>query len=173
MRCRSGPAIFNPKGLRMPVASMSILPRTGMVQALATPGKFHGGVEFGDQLLLRHPARPLLARLQHDDGFEHRERRHIGGRIGAAGLAQDMGHLGQALQPGIGELQQSLCLGNRDGGDGGRHVEQYTFVQRGNELGAEPAIHRDRSDSRDQDHSSYQTLVAQRVQQRRLVDADQ
>ena len=31
MRLRSGPAIFNPSGLRMPVASMSILPRTGMV----------------------------------------------------------------------------------------------------------------------------------------------
>ena len=35
-------------------------------------GKFHRGVEFADQLLLRHPARPLLARFQNDDGFQHR-----------------------------------------------------------------------------------------------------
>ena len=157
----------------MPVASMSILPRTRHGPGVGDAGKFHRGVEFGDQLLLRNPARPLLARLQHHDGFEHRERRRIRGCIGPAGLAQHVGYLRLALQTGVGELQQPLCLGNRNAGDGGRHVEQYTFVQRRDELGAQSAINRNSDGSRDQDHRRHEALVMQRVQQRRLVDADQ
>jgi hypothetical protein len=61
MRFRSGPAIFNPSGLRMPVASMSILPRTGIVHELATPGNFIAAsnlaISSGCDMLRGHPSR--------------------------------------------------------------------------------------------------------------------
>src|ERR1700740_211783 len=38
MCCKSGPAIFSPTGVRMPVVSMSMRPRIGIVHELLTPG---------------------------------------------------------------------------------------------------------------------------------------
>ncbi len=38
MRLRSGPCIFSPTGVRMPVFSISIRPRMGMVQEFERPG---------------------------------------------------------------------------------------------------------------------------------------
>jgi hypothetical protein len=109
MRCRSGPRDLQSQRAAHAGGEHVDPPADRHGPGVSDARKFHRSVEFGDQLLLRHPARPPLARLQHDHGFEHRERRHIRGRIGSAGLAQDMGHLGQALQSGVGELSSRFA----------------------------------------------------------------
>jgi hypothetical protein len=53
---RSAPEIFNPIGVRMPVASIVMRPFTGIVHALATPGA-QRAIELGDQLRASEPIR--------------------------------------------------------------------------------------------------------------------
>jgi hypothetical protein len=44
-----------------------------------------------------------------DHGFEHRERRGIGGGVRAAGLAEDAVDLGELRDQAVLDLQQALC----------------------------------------------------------------
>ena len=93
--------------------------------------------------------------------------------IGAPRLAQHPLHFRKLLQDGVGRLQDPLRLARRYAWHRRRHVEQHAFVQWGDKLGAQSAVNRDSEGSRDQDHGRHEALVTQRVQQRRLINADQ
>ena len=88
-------------------------------------------IEFFDQLFWRHAGAPLLARLQLDGGFKHLQRCRIGGRLGAAGLAEDALDLGQGLDHPVGDLQQLGRFLCRQPGQRRRHVKQIAFVELG------------------------------------------
>ncbi len=85
-----------PTGVRMPVASMSIRPLIGMVQALVTPGSRTARVHRRHQPVVGHSRPPLILGLERDGGFEHVEAGGVGGGVGPAGLAPDVIHLGES-----------------------------------------------------------------------------
>ena len=84
----SGPWIFMPIGVLMPVSSMSRRFSTGMVQVLVRPGNWSFSSISLDQLFVGHAGPPLLARLQHDGGVVHIERRVVGGAFRPADGAE-------------------------------------------------------------------------------------
>ena len=95
-----------PIGVRMPVESMSMRALIGMVQALLDAGNLHGLVQFRDELVDRHARSPFGLGLEVDDRLEHLERRRVGRRRRAAGLAEHGLHLGKALDDPVLGLQQ-------------------------------------------------------------------
>ena len=79
----------------MPVISMSMRFRIGMVQLLARPGS---GVSrpFPNDASVGHAGAPLVAGFEHDGGVEHVRRRRVGGCFGAADVAEDLFNLRNA-----------------------------------------------------------------------------
>ena len=64
-----------------------------------------------DQLLLAScPGRHSRRILEHDRRLDHRQRRRIGGGLGAADLAEDALHLGKASDDLVGLLQELRAL---------------------------------------------------------------
>ena len=122
----------------------------GVVQA----GDLHGGVHRVGQFVRRAAAmrddfavvvldvhrRPFLLRLEHDGGFDHVQRRGIGGGFGAADFAEDVLHFGKRFDDLVGDLEDFARLGGRDAGKGRRHVEQIAFVERRHEFRADVLI---------------------------------
>ncbi len=155
-----------PTGVRTPVVSMSIRPLIGIVQALLTPGirrawsisstssshEIRSGQTGRRSGLDANPGTrseyqrwhvpPLRPGLQDDRRFHHRERRRVGRRLGAARLAHDALHLGEAAQHRVLPLHQVLRLRHRDAGQRRRHVEDGSLVQRRHELGPELEVDR-------------------------------
>ena len=69
-------------------------------------GELHRLVHLGDELVDRHAGAPFALGLQVDHRLEHLERRGVGGRLRAAGLARHARHLGKALEDPVLDLQQ-------------------------------------------------------------------
>ena len=59
---------------------------------------------------------PLGMGLQNNDRLQHGKRRWIGSRVGATSLAENVIYFGECFQDAIGDLQQSLRLGDRNAG---------------------------------------------------------
>ena len=105
-----------PTGVRMPVESMSIRALIGIVKELATPGMVRASFISSLSCLERHAGAPLGFGLEVDHGLEHLQRRRVGRGLGAARLAEDLGHLRDLLQQPVLHLQE--LGGDRDGAAG-------------------------------------------------------
>ncbi len=118
---------------------------------------------------------PLGLRLQGDHGLQHGQRRGVGGRLGATGLAQHAVDLGELLDDPVGHLQQLLRFGDGDARHGGGHVEDRPLLQRRHELRAESEIDRHRDDYQGErspdDHAHFQRRD-QRLPARRAGSAN-
>ena len=183
-----------PTGVRMPVLSMSMRALIGIVQALVTPGNciawfisaiscsglirsgqicrkgaWRNSGQFGVPAIDRSP---LVHRLQHDGGFDHRQRRGIGRGFRPAGLAEHALDLGELAQFLVHRLQKPLGLGHRDARHRGGHVEQRALVQRRHELRAQLHIDRNGRQHQKQRRDQSERLVPQYEIARRLVDAE-
>ena len=99
---------------------------------------------FAEKMRLRAPAPFGIVGLQVDDGFEHVQRRRIGGRVGAAGFAVDACHFRESHNQLVGLLENLPGFGDGDARVGGGHVEQIAFIQRRHELAAQPLERPDR-----------------------------
>ena len=64
-------------------------------------------VQLGDQPVPGEPLAPALARRERHHGLDHRERRRIGGRLGAPDLAEDALDLREALQLAVHQLEHA------------------------------------------------------------------
>ena len=102
------------------------------------PGHFHDAIELIDEFFRGHSRPPLLPRLQLDRGLEHLERRRVGRRLRAPGLAEHARDFGHGLDKPVGLLQQLGRLARRKTGQRRRHVKQIAFVERRHELAPEP-----------------------------------
>ena len=56
----------------------------------------------------------VVVRLQHDDGFHHRERSRIGGRLRATGLPHHRLDFGELFDDLVLRLEQTLRFGDGD-----------------------------------------------------------
>ena len=100
-----------PTGVLMPVESMSMRVLMGIVQALLRPGICTASFIAVDQFIRRAAAMrddfavvvldvhggPFGFRLEADGGFNHVQRRGIGGGFGAAGLAENRFRLRETI----------------------------------------------------------------------------
>jgi len=100
-------------------------------------GKADGLVQLGDQFVHSHARPPLFPWFQTDGGFQHGQRRRVGGAVGAACLAEHAVHFRHGSDQPVGLLQQSGGLARRNAGQGGRHIQKVAFVQRRHEFAAE------------------------------------
>ncbi len=116
----------------------------GIQKMLAMPGIFRLCVHFRDDAFPGHAGPPLPGRLEGDDGFQHRERRGVGGRFGLAGLAKDVFDFGKFPQQPVLDLQNPGGFTDGHAGHGGGHVKDVALVERRHEFLAQPA-ERDRS----------------------------
>ena len=115
--------------------SMSMRSLIGIVQAFVVPGSCSASSISVDQLLAARCGRATTrrrraaaassgaqststsaasrrhsdSRLQHDGRLHHRERRRVGGGLGAAGLAEDALDLGEATQDAVLRLQEAAA----------------------------------------------------------------
>jgi len=80
-----------------------------------------------------HPG-PLPLILEQNGGFEHFQRRGVGGGFRPAGLAEDVAHLGELADNLVRDLEQLARLGGSEARESGRHVEKVALVERGHEL---------------------------------------
>ena len=108
------------------------------------PGVAHAGqaqrlVHLGLQRLDRHAGPPFAFGLEIDHRLDHLDRRRIGRGVGAAGLAEHRRHFGEGFDDAVLRLQQLGRLGDREAGQGDRHIEQRALVERRHEFAAEPA----------------------------------
>ena len=104
---------------------------------VADAGKAQGLVHLGLQRLDRHAGPPFAFGLEIDHGLGHLDRRRIGRGIGAAGFAEDRRHFGEGFDDAVLRLQQLGRLGDREAGQGHRHIEQRAFIERRHEFAAE------------------------------------
>jgi hypothetical protein len=105
-------------------------------------GQVHRRVELVDESLVVIPGRHSSLGFELDQGLDHRQRRRVGGRVGAPDLAEHPLDLRDLHDQPIGLLQQLLCLADREAGQGRRHVHQVALVEFGHELRAEAAAKR-------------------------------
>ena len=110
------------------------------------------------------PARllaPLVLGLEDDHGLHHGEGRRIRGRVGAARLAEDPGHLGHGADEAVLHLEDLLCLGLAQPRQRGGHVEQGPLVQGRHELAAQGDEGRDGGQDQQRGHGDGGLGVAQ------------
>ena len=88
--------------------------------------------------------RPLAARLELDDGFDHRKRCGIGRRFGTPNLSEHRLDLGKRREQRILTRELTFRLFDRNVRQGRRHVEHVSLVQRRHELVSEPQERGDR-----------------------------
>src|SRR6516165_8438118 len=78
--------------------------------------------------------RPVVLRLEYDDGLHHRVRRGIRCTFYPTRLAEDPFNFWKLPDEFVLYLQQAAGFRHRDAGQGGGHVEQRAFVERRHEL---------------------------------------
>ena len=111
--------------------------------AVTHPDLLQPAVQFGNNIGFFDPRPPLFLGFQDDDRFKHGDRCRVGGGFCTADLAQDMLYLGNAFNDRVLHLNDALGLGDRDIGQGNRHVEQRAFVQGRHEFASQLHEHGD------------------------------
>ncbi len=193
----SAPRTLIPTGVRTPVVSMSMRALIGIVQALVTPGM--RTVSFSSATSCVVESRSLVIRrsagvsqpgaqseyqvgtrrhwsrgLQRDHRLHHRQRRRVGGRLGATGLAEDAmpprGTARSAAPASAGGAAPRVT--DRPGSVVGMYRSD-AFVQGRHELGAELLVDRHGGQREDDGAADDQVLPAQRPRAHRRVGADQ
>ena len=143
---RSGPKIFTPTGVRIPVASMSIRPLMGMVQEFGMPGNRMACVHLCDQGLEGQPFPPLLFRLEDDGGLEHGQRCRIRGSGGPPGLPEHRYHLREGGQNAVLLPHGLMGRPYADARKCHGHVEDGALIQGRHELRADSLKGKQRQD---------------------------
>ena len=115
----------------------------------------------------------MLAWLELDRGLEHLQRRRVGRRLGAAGLAKDALHLRHGLDHPAADLQQLGRPLRRQARQGRRHVEQIAFVKLRQELATQPSQRPQRRGQSRQRNQHRGLGPAQHPFQARPIDRDQ
>ena len=111
--------------------------------------------------------------LEADGGFEHFERRRIGGGIGAAGLAEDAFDLGDGFDQAIRLLEQLPGLGGGNAGQCRWHVQQVALVHLRHEFTAKLADRPGGGGENQRSDDQHSFGVSQRPVERRAVEARQ
>ncbi len=102
--------------------------------ALGDPWQVEGMLHLLQQARPRHTLPPFGLRLHHDGGFDHAQRRGVGGRLRAADLPEDTLHFGEGADDSILYLEQPAGLGGGNARHSYRHVEDVALVEFGHEL---------------------------------------
>ena len=112
----------------------TILHRHG--PGIREPRKLEFGIHLLNQLFVGHALRPLLARLQHDCGVVHIERRIVGRAVGASNRTENALHFRECAQNAVLLLEQ--CSGLLDGNarESCRHVKRRALEQGSHEMTA-------------------------------------
>ena len=115
----------------------------------------------------------MVLGLEIDDGLEHLDRRRIGRRGGAAGLAEHARNFGKAFDDAVRGLQQLGGLGDRHARHADRHVHQRALIQGRHEFRAEPLERDHRGGEHEQGDQDGRQARAQHAGDDRPVKPDQ
>ncbi|MDT4803964.1 hypothetical protein FQZ97_367300 [compost metagenome] len=137
------------------------------------PRYLHHSVQFLYQLFRGHAGSPLVTWLELNGGFEHLQRRRVGGGFGTARLAEYVLHFRHRPDQAVGQLQQLAGLLRRQAGQCRGHVKQVALVQRRQEFAAEPGYRPECTEEHQQRRNQGDLGMPQHVVQGGLVEADQ
>ena len=116
-----------------------------------TPGiLLSSAIHGGDQLvlILVEDGAPLFFGLQVDEVLGVEEAGGVGAVVGPAGLADDLGDLGERIQPDARLVHDAQALGGAGGGSKGAAHPDRAFVEVREELGADDAAEAEEGASR-------------------------